>query len=142
MGEGLTPDELLRGNIGAAMGRLQLTQPELARRMKKLGYNWIRQTVGDVQTGRRSLRAAELYGLSVSLEVSIATLMAPQPDEDERVVLPSGRSMPAASVRRSARGQTRGAVRWGDDGDPIFPPEEDTRTGWAPDIDDDMERPA
>src|SRR5262249_40825084 len=127
MGDAQTPDEILRGNIGAAMGRRKLTQPDLAARMTALGYKWIRQTVGDVQSGRRSLRAAELYGLALALEVSIATLIAPA-DEYEDVTLPSGKPVSAASVQRSARGITRGAIRW-DGNDPIFPPE-DMRTGW------------
>lgn len=91
MGDGQTPDELFRGNIAAAMARRKLTQPDLAARMRELGYKWIRQTVGDVQTGRRSLRAGELYGLSLALEIPITTLVVPWADAGEPSVrLPSG----------------------------------------------------
>lgn len=121
MGDGQAPDKLLRGNIAAAMARRELSQPDVAARMKALGYKWIRQTVGDVQNGRRSLRASELYGLALALETSIATLVAPAAGEDEAVTLPSGVQISAASVRRSAKGQTRGAVRW-DGNVPVFPP--------------------
>lgn len=102
------------------MGRRGLKQPDLAERMKALGYKWLRQTVGDVMTGRRSLRASEILALSLALETSIAALTAPA-DEDAAVTLPSGEALSAESVRRSARGQTRGAVRW-DGNVPVFPP--------------------
>jgi 8-oxo-dGTP diphosphatase len=91
MGDGQTPDELLRGNMAAVMARRGLTQPDLAARMQALGYKWIRQTVGDVQTGRRGLRASELYGLALALELPITTLVVPWADvEEPSVRMPSG----------------------------------------------------
>jgi transcriptional regulator with XRE-family HTH domain len=86
MADGQTAGEMLAGNIAAAMARRRLGQADLAERMQALGYKWIRQTVGDVLSGRRSLRAAELYPLSLALELPITTLVVPWADAGETSV--------------------------------------------------------
>jgi hypothetical protein len=91
MGDGQAPGELLAGNIAAAMARRRLGHADVAERMQALGYKWIRQTVGDVLSGRRSLRAAELYGVAVALDIPITTLVVPWADSvSAGVTLPSG----------------------------------------------------
>lgn len=51
----------------------------------------MRQTVGEVENSRRRLLAEELYGLSLSLEIPITTLVIPWLTEgDPEVRLPSG----------------------------------------------------
>lgn len=58
-------------------GRVQLTQGELAAKMADLGFStWSRTTVAEVEgKGRgRGIGLAELLGLAVALEVSVADL--------------------------------------------------------------------
>jgi hypothetical protein len=97
MGDGQAPGELLAGNIAAAMARRRLGHADLAERMQELGYKWIRQTVGDVLSGRRSLRASELFGLALALETTAPRLVIPDDDVRE-IVLPSGRTVLAKAV--------------------------------------------
>jgi transcriptional regulator with XRE-family HTH domain len=83
---------MLAGNIAAARARRRLGQADLAERMRALGYKWLRQTAGDVETGRRQLRAGELYGIAMALEIPVTTLVIPWADEgpNPEVMLPSG----------------------------------------------------
>ncbi len=87
-----TPEQMLAGNIAAARARRRLGQADLAARMRALGYRWARQTVGDIEAGKRQLRAGELYGVSLALEIPVTTLVIPWADEGPmpEVVLPSG----------------------------------------------------
>jgi hypothetical protein len=101
MGDGQEPREVLAGNIAAAMARRRLGHAGLAERMQDLGFKWIRQTVGDVLSGRRSLRAAELYGLALALEMPVQRLVIP--DDDVRAIsLPNGRPVLAKAVTMGA----------------------------------------
>jgi transcriptional regulator with XRE-family HTH domain len=107
-----TPGEILAGNIAAARVRRRLQQSELADRMRALGWKWVRQTVGEVESNRRRLTAEELYGLAEALEVSIPQLMTP-PDPDGEVRLPGGISIGAVSVERLAgRGVNDRSILW------------------------------
>ncbi len=83
---------MLAGNVAAAMARRRLSHADLAERMQVLGYRWARQTVGDIVNGKRQLRAGELYGVSVALEIPVTTLVIPWADEGPmpEVGLPSG----------------------------------------------------
>jgi len=83
---------MLAGNIAAAMARRRLGHADLAERMQNLGYKWARQTVGDIMNGKRQLRAGELHGVSVALEIPVTTLVIPWADEGPmpEIVLPSG----------------------------------------------------
>lgn len=101
MGDGQAPREVLAENIAAAMGRLRLGHAGLAERMQDLGFKWIRQTVGDVLSGRRSLRAAELFGLALALEIRVQRLVIPD-DEVRLISLPNGRAVLAKAVTTGA----------------------------------------
>jgi 8-oxo-dGTP pyrophosphatase MutT (NUDIX family) len=80
--------------------------------MRALGWNWVRQTVGEVENNRRRLSAAEVIGLAVALEVTIPQLMAPS-DPDGAVEFPNGLAIGAVSVERLAgRGRNDHSVRW------------------------------
>jgi hypothetical protein len=83
---------MLAGNIAAAMARRHLGHADMAERMQNLGYKWARQTVGDIVNGKRQLRAGELYGVAVALEIPVTTLVIPWADEGPmpEVGLPSG----------------------------------------------------
>jgi transcriptional regulator with XRE-family HTH domain len=86
-----TPRDLLAGNIAAAMARRKLQQSDVAERMNALGYRWTRQIVSEVVNRNRGVRAEELYGLSMSLELPLALLLYPWAgDGAPEVRLPSG----------------------------------------------------
>lgn len=104
--------DVLARNVRAARSRAGLQQEPLAGRMRALGYGaWLRQTVANVEKGRRRLTAEEIFALSLCLQTSIAALMAPA-DEDKMVDLPSGDTVPIAFVQRLTRGYPGESVEW------------------------------
>jgi len=125
--------EILARNIRAARSRIGIGQENVAARMRALGYQaWIRQTVGSTERGRRRPTAEEIFALSYALQTSITALMAPAA-EDQLVGLPSGATVDAASVYRSASGMNDGAIGW--DGDePVWDdaPGETRSRVWPP----------
>jgi transcriptional regulator with XRE-family HTH domain len=114
-------DDVLAANIRAARSRRGLQQEPLAARMRALGYSaWLRQTVANVEKGRRRVTAGEIFGLAVALEVTIPQLMAPS-DPDGLVEFPNGQVIHSFSVEQLAgRGRNDHAVQWADDGMPVF----------------------
>jgi transcriptional regulator with XRE-family HTH domain len=115
-----TYGDVLARNIRAARSRVDLSQQELAARMRALGYkSWLYQTVGNVENGKRRVSAEEVFGLGWALGTSIAALMRPTED-DKLVEFPSGAAIPVGSVQRSATGQNDGAVQWRGE-QPVFP---------------------
>lgn len=110
-----TYGEILARNIRAARSRIGIGQENIAVRMRALGYEaWIRQTVSATERGRRRPTAEEIFALSYVLQTSILALMAPNAD-DKIVDFPSGSTIDAASVYRSATGMNDGALFWEDD---------------------------
>jgi transcriptional regulator with XRE-family HTH domain len=105
--------DVLARNIRAARSRLGVNQEVLASRMQSLGYSaWLRQTVANVEKGRRRVTAEEIFGLAYALETSIGALMQATAD-DMLVTFPCGDAVAAASVQRSAPvGTNDGAIRW------------------------------
>ena len=102
-----------------ARSRGGLSEESVAERMRYLGYEeWGPQTVRDAETGEHRLTAAELLGLSLALEVSIADLALPTDGDQWVVRLPGGGKIPL-----------RGFVPIGwDDNLPVrWPPFEKTR---------------
>lgn len=82
--------EVLARNVRAARSRSGLQQEPLAERMRHLGFHaWLRQTIANVEKGRRALRAEEVLGLAICLETTVQRLMTPL-WEDKWVDLPSG----------------------------------------------------
>jgi transcriptional regulator with XRE-family HTH domain len=102
--------DVLARNLRAARSRLGINQEVLAYRMRALGYSaWLRQTVANVEKGRRRVMAEEIFGLAYALETSISALMRAT-DDDGLVSFPSGDAIAAASVQRSAAGRNDGSV--------------------------------
>jgi hypothetical protein len=112
--------DVLAKNIRAARCRADISQEALAARMRALGYKeWLYQTVGKVERGKRRVTAEEIRGLAWSLETSVAALM--KPTEDDRFIeFPSGAALAVVSDRRSVDGANDGAVRWSGN-EPVFP---------------------
>jgi transcriptional regulator with XRE-family HTH domain len=68
----IDPDGILRINLRRLRkGRRDrdplLTQQQVATGMTQLGFDWVRQTVGQIETGDRRVTAAELIGLALVL---------------------------------------------------------------------------
>lgn len=63
--------------IGHRLAKLrgEMTQKELADKMRAKGWKWVQQTVGTVEKGERSLRLAEASDLSDILGVSVEALL-------------------------------------------------------------------
>ncbi len=63
-------------NIRVARAYHLLKQDDVVTRMHALGFTyWHRQTVGQVERGKRRLYVEELYGLAQALETSVAGLL-------------------------------------------------------------------
>jgi transcriptional regulator with XRE-family HTH domain len=109
--------DVLAANIRAARSRKGLQQEPLAARMQDLGFSaWLRQTVANVEKGRRRVTAEEIFGLAVALETTIAALMTAS-DPDGWVQFPNGKSIHSVSVELLAgRGRNDHAVQWPDGG--------------------------
>lgn len=106
--------DVLAKNVRAARSRADLQQEPLAARMRALGYEaWQRQTVANVERGKRRVTAEEILGLAICLETSIVALMAPV-NEDKVVDLPSGEQLSVTAVQMLARGLSDIGVTWYD----------------------------
>lgn len=68
--------EIVVGNIRAERHRCGIDQGQLADRMRALGHaTWYKQTVSEVEHGRRAVRADELMSLAAALETEPAVLL-------------------------------------------------------------------
>lgn len=110
--------DVLARNIRAARSRVDINQETLAGRMRALGFSaWFRQTVANVEKGKRRVTAEEILGLGYAMETSMSALIRATED-DGLVSFPSGTVIAAVSVRRSAEGRNDGSVRWETNGRP------------------------
>lgn len=110
-----TYGEILARNIRAARARIGIGQENVAVRMRALGYDaWVRQTVSKSERGDRRMLAEEVFALAYALQTTIAALMAPGAD-DQAVSLPSGATIDAGDVYRSAVGTNIMTIWWDDD---------------------------
>jgi hypothetical protein len=114
-----TYEDVLARNASALRSRARLNQDLVAARMRALGYTaWLRQTVANVEKGKRRLTGAEMHALAWALQTNVRDLIWPSGD-DVVIEFPSGGAIAVASVQRSVEGRNDGAVRW--DGDvPVF----------------------
>lgn len=65
----------LAANIRAERARAALSQQEAADKMAALGYDcWSRQTLAQIERGRRRVVAEELPGLALTFGCSVAKL--------------------------------------------------------------------
>jgi transcriptional regulator with XRE-family HTH domain len=106
-----TSGEILAGNIAAARGRRRLQQSDLADRMRALGWKWVRQTVGEIENGRRRVSCDELIGLSYALETEVGNLLLPAPGEVRLAELPN-RQLVWLPLQHEMPGGMGGSVLW------------------------------
>jgi 8-oxo-dGTP diphosphatase len=99
-------------SVRAARAGRGLGQELVAARMRSLGFDtWLRQTVGQVERGKRRLVVDEVLALSLALQTTIAELIMPAADE-EVVDLPNGEHVSVAEIRDSIRGAREVSTRW------------------------------
>lgn len=85
-------DQALRENIRDLRRLEDMTQRDLAARMKALGFSqWGHTTVSDVERGQRAMSADELLGLALALDTHPADLLDPEG------IAPMGRPRPSTA---------------------------------------------
>jgi transcriptional regulator with XRE-family HTH domain len=108
---------ILAANIRGIRNRKGLGQEALAKRMRGLGHEWVRQTVGATERGRRRVLVEEVVALAAALETTALALMVPT--RDDKVVELAGEPLEGKSVEALISGLNDGAIRWKDD-EPVF----------------------
>lgn len=139
------PSHVLAENLRTYRALHQLTQDELAARMAHLGHGWGRSTVSAVEGKGRNVTIDELFGLAVSLGVTVGDLLDPTgPGHTRQLSLDVG--LPEAEGGRRALPPTlahlfaasRAVVRfWHDDGEqPEFDVAEDLPVATARELEE------
>ena len=67
-------EKVLAANLKGLRERKQLTQADIAGEMVGLGFPWLRETVGQIETGRRRVALEEALALSVVLNDELGEL--------------------------------------------------------------------
>jgi len=89
------PSEVLAANLRAYRLLRHLTQDELAARMTYLSHGWGRSTVSAVEGRTRNVTVDEMFGLVLSLGITIGQLLDPEgPDRSRRLSLDIGLPAP------------------------------------------------
>jgi transcriptional regulator with XRE-family HTH domain len=89
------PSDALAANLRAYRLLRHLTQDGLATRMSYLNHGWGRSTVSAVEGRTRNVTVDELFGLALSLGVTIGELLDPEgPDRSRRLSLDVGLRVP------------------------------------------------
>ena len=89
------PSDALAANLRAYRLLRQLTQDGLAARMTHLNHGWGRSTVSAVEGRTRNVTVDEMFGLALSLGVTIGQLLDPEgPDRSRRLSLDVGLQVP------------------------------------------------
>lgn len=90
------PSDALTANVRSYRLLRDLTQDGLAARMNRLSHGWGRSTVSAVEARARNVTVDELFGLALSLGVSIGDLLDPAgPDRSRRLSVDVGLRAPA-----------------------------------------------
>lgn len=85
------PSDALAENLRAYRILRHMTQDQLAARMSHLGHGWGRSTVSAVESKSRNVSIDELFGLAVSVGVTIGELLdATGPDHRRPLSLDVG----------------------------------------------------
>jgi transcriptional regulator with XRE-family HTH domain len=75
----LYPSQILARNLGAVRRLRGWRQEFVSERMMYLGHPWTRQTVGEVEQGRRNVTLDELFSLALVFQITIARLLDARP---------------------------------------------------------------
>jgi transcriptional regulator with XRE-family HTH domain len=71
----LVPSQILARNVGALRRLRGYRQEFIAKRIMYLGHSWSRQTVGEIEQGRRNVTVDELFSLALALHITIDRLL-------------------------------------------------------------------
>jgi transcriptional regulator with XRE-family HTH domain len=94
--------DVLATNLRAYRLLRGLEQQDIAERMAKLGHPWKRQTVSEVERGRRNVTVDELLALAMTLPVPVWVLLdplGPEGTNDTPIDSGAGQALPAKLVR-------------------------------------------
>ncbi len=80
------PSDALAENLRAYRMLRLMTQDQLAARMNDLSHGWGRSTVSAVEGRTRNVTIDELFGLAVTLGVTIGELLDPTGPDNSRLV--------------------------------------------------------
>src|SRR5688572_3523495 len=75
------PSDVLASNLRAYRLLRHLEQTDIAAKMSSFGHRWTRQTVSDVERGRRNVTTDELLGLVLVVGATIDLLLDPRGPE-------------------------------------------------------------
>jgi transcriptional regulator with XRE-family HTH domain len=75
----LFPSQILARNLGAVRRLRGWRQELVAQRMNFLGHPWTRQTVGEIEQGRRNVTVDELFSLALAFQITIDRLLDARP---------------------------------------------------------------
>ena len=104
--------DLVVGNIRAERNRRKLDQADVVERMRELGFtSWHRQTMSRIEKGDRRIFPEELLGLSLALEVPMATLLFPAAGDMRMVSMPGGQLV-ILPVRHEVPADSEKSVLW------------------------------
>jgi transcriptional regulator with XRE-family HTH domain len=111
----LYPSQILARNLGAVRRLRGWRQEFVSERMMYLGHPWTRQTVGEVEQGRRNVTTDELFSLALVFEIAIARLLdaraerllGPLGDDGLIEVRPQPRQRKVALVRPTSVAASR-----------------------------------
>ncbi|MDQ3641459.1 MAG: helix-turn-helix domain-containing protein [Actinomycetota bacterium] len=119
------PSDALAQNLRAYRLLRHMTQDQLAARMAHLCHGWGRSTVSAVESRSRNVTVDELFGLAVSVGVTIGQLLDPTgPDHSRRLsfdvglrAADEGSSQPVALRLAHLWAASRAVIRlWHEDG--------------------------
>jgi transcriptional regulator with XRE-family HTH domain len=119
------PSEALAENLRAYRILRRMTQDQLAARMAHLCHGWGRSTVSAVESKSRNVTVDELFGLAVSVGVTIGELLDPTgPDHRRPLSLDVGlkatdgeKAQPVAPRLAHLWASSRAVIQlWHDDG--------------------------
>jgi transcriptional regulator with XRE-family HTH domain len=117
---GITYAALVAGNLRAARARARLSQPQVARRMKALGFgSWSSGKVSECERAERAVQLAELLALALTLECTITEIVS-TPATDMSVDFPNGMQISVTSVRNLSAGYRDFALIWGPEDRPAI----------------------
>jgi transcriptional regulator with XRE-family HTH domain len=69
------PSQVLARNLGALRRLRGYRQELVAERMNYLGHPWTRQTISEVERGKRNVTVDELFSLALALHITVDRLL-------------------------------------------------------------------
>jgi transcriptional regulator with XRE-family HTH domain len=109
--------DVLAANLRAYRLLRGLEQQDIAERMAKLSHPWKRQTVSEVERGRRNVTVDELLALAMTLPVPVWVLLdplGPEGTNETPIDAGDGQALPAKLVRDWLTARAVPRLDWSD----------------------------